>query len=420
MLTLLGNENATEGPDLEYKAGPVPYKTGTEGAGEFVKDVLALANSGGGVLVLGVAENRKTSVPSAVVPVPTTDHARKHYRTILVQRAAPHVECAIHFITEKPGDTEGVTLIAVPPSASAPHAVVGTADPHDGTLRFPVRNDNTTHYMSLAQVKNTIMATNTTTAARRQFLAQVEKDALGAAWLGYPITVVTLVPDLPGAFTISKSSLEAFRRDPGADMFWHSPEVFRHTSVGPRRITASDAPSRGRHAVHLHADGSGSWGSKAAIRQYFPNDDDETEGLVAGWDSHHIVKTVLDQLRYLLQHATERAGAAGTATLQITLHAAEELHLGTTTHSRSNVTIGTSAHGRASGTAGVLLDSSPEGGPELVRGIAAALADLYQHYGVVESDLLTLDGEIVLNQWVPNDQQRAEAWAANAGVTVVR
>lgn len=111
---------------------------------------------------------RATSVPAAFVPVPLLDRVRKRYRECLAQRAAPYAECLIHFIPNAPGSTDGVMLIAVPPSASAPHAVTGFKDPYDGNLRYPWRNDNTTSFMTHAQVKNAIMAAMATSTARAE------------------------------------------------------------------------------------------------------------------------------------------------------------------------------------------------------------------------------------------------------------
>ncbi|WP_282204930.1 AlbA family DNA-binding domain-containing protein [Kitasatospora fiedleri] len=383
LLSLKDNENAAEGPDIDYKAGPVPYGRGTEGAGEFVKDVLALANTSGGVLVLGMAEDRTTSIPTVPVPVQLTDQARKQYNEYLAQRAEPNVECVIHFVPKEPGGTEGIMLVAVPPSAHAPHAVIGTRDLRDGTLRYPWRNDNQVAFMNPTRVKSTIMASMTATAARQDVLRGAEHDIRNAAYLGYPIMSVTLIPDIPGSFSVNKASLEDFAQETKGPFIWNGADLLPHTSVGPRRLTASDAEMKGRHIVHLHSDGSGAWGSKVRLAHILDRFDDEATDSVPCWDSRRIAEAALEKTWYLARHAVDRAGAAGTATLQITLFCApaERMPLGGGSHP---VTLGPHAHSDVTGSASILLDNVVEGGRDLVAGTAAALADLYQHFGLLK------------------------------------
>lgn len=415
---LLNNENAAEGSDIDYKAGPVPYKPGTEGAGEFVKDVLALANTSGGVLVLGMAEDRATSIPTAPVPVQLTDRARKQYREYLVLRADPHVECTIHFVPKDPGGTEGIMLVAVPPSATAPHAVIGTTDLRDGTLRFPWRNDNITSFMTHAQVKNGIMAAMATSTARREVLLQAEKDVIGQH-VGRAVQVVTLVPDAPGAFAVNKASVEAFRTSP-RDFAWHPPHVLGQTAVGPRRLVAADALTGGHHLAHLHTDGSGAWRTPAALMKCFNDVYDPGCDLITCWDSQCLVEAALDKSAYLVRHATDRAGAAGTATLRISLASDHPMHLGWQNEATGTpLPFSTAEHNAASGSASLLLDTAREGGPELVAAVAAALADLYQNFGVAEPEELTLDGKVNISRWRSRGREVTERWAQAAGIELL-
>ncbi|RPE27253.1 AlbA family DNA-binding domain-containing protein [Kitasatospora cineracea] len=412
---LLNNENAAEGPDIDYKAGPEPYKTGTEGAGEFVKDVLALANTSGGVLVLGVAEDRATSVPAAFVPVPLLDRVRKRYRECLAQRAAPYVECLIHFVPNAPGSNEGVMLVAVPPSASAPHAVTGFKDPYDGNLRYPWRNDNTTSFMTHAQVKNAIMAAMATSTARREVLLQAERDVLDSG-VGGPIHVVTLVPDMPGSFTVNKASVEAFSASP-RDFTWHPRHVLGHTAVGPRRLIATDAPSGGHHVAHLHTDGSGAWRSRATLITCINDAYTFSQAPIPCWDSQNLVEAALDKTTYLVRHATDTAGAAGTATLQISLNSAAPMQLGWWDEAAgAPFPFSAAACSEASGSASLLLDTAREGASDLVAAVAAALADLYQNFGVAEPEELTLDGKVNISRWRSRGREATERWAQAAGV----
>jgi hypothetical protein len=123
-------------------------------------------------LILGLRENRATAIPQHANPEPLTDQLRKNYRETLVLRLEPAVECDIHFIPEDDSivPPRGLVVISVPPSARTPHAVVGTTDLRDGTLRFPYRNDNHTAFMNLAQVKRAVSAATSLAAGRQDVL----------------------------------------------------------------------------------------------------------------------------------------------------------------------------------------------------------------------------------------------------------
>ncbi|WP_189602508.1 AlbA family DNA-binding domain-containing protein [Streptomyces lateritius] len=63
--TLVGNPEAAEAEDLDYKRAH--YGSDDKGKEELAKDVAALANHRGGVLVIGMAETK--GVPSRVFDV---------------------------------------------------------------------------------------------------------------------------------------------------------------------------------------------------------------------------------------------------------------------------------------------------------------------------------------------------------------
>ncbi|MBY8882732.1 AlbA family DNA-binding domain-containing protein, partial [Actinacidiphila acidipaludis] len=132
--TLLRNPSAVEAADLDYKGEQ--YGRKPDWQVELAKDVAALANASGGTLVLGLYEDRATSIPQQPNPESLTDRLRKKYRETLVLRVEPAVDCEIHFIAEDPDASvpRGLVVISVPPSARGPHAVVGTTDLRDGTL----------------------------------------------------------------------------------------------------------------------------------------------------------------------------------------------------------------------------------------------------------------------------------------------
>ncbi|MEU9370733.1 ATP-binding protein [Streptomyces avermitilis] len=422
-LQLLNNPSAAESSDLDYKGEQ--YRGGTAGAGELAKDVGALANAGGGTLILGLREDRASSIPQHVNPEPLTDQLRKNYREALVLRLDPPVECDIHFVLE---DTvaarpRGLVVISVPPSARTPHAIVGTTDLRDGTLRFPYRNDNQTAFMNIAQVKRAIAAAAALAAGRRDVLdaAHAAVAADGRAAPGPRITV-TLTPDLPGAFPTDSASLAAFRAELAAEeLAFFGRDVFRSFGVGPRRFIASQSDSRSRHVAHFHADGTAAWATEGPVCLAFTPAAGIAE-TAESWDSDGVVLRVLAVLRCLARHAASRAAASGTATARLTLDAGPNqvaCGLASNRTSSAHMVFSATEQHTATGEAGVLLDAAAGGGSGLVQAAAALLADCYQNFGVVEAEQLTLDGHINLAAWGPRNRDAISRWAQRDDAEVI-
>ncbi|MGW6487137.1 AlbA family DNA-binding domain-containing protein [Streptomyces sp. NPDC055056] len=419
-LTLLRNPSAAESGDLDYKGGQ--YGKGTEEAGELAKDVGALANAGGGTLILGLREDKATSIPQHTNPEPLTDQLRKNYRETLVLRLDPPVACDIHFVPEDPAAARpsGLVVISVPPSARTPHAVVGTKDLRDGTLRFPYRNDNQTAFMNLAQVKRAIASSQSLAAGRHDVLdaAHAAVGADGRALRGPRITL-TLTPDLPGAFPIDSASFDGFRTELAAEeLAFFGRNVFQAFGVGPRRFIASQSESRSRHVAHFHADGTTAWSTEGPVCQAFVRAAGIAE-TAESWDSDGVVLRVLAGLQCLAAHTASRATAAGTATARITLDTGpSQVACGLASNSTTSAQFVFSdiEQHRATGEAGVLLDAAAEAGPGLVQAAAALLADCFQNFGVVEAEQLTLDGRINLPAWGPRKRDQIVRWAQSRGV----
>lgn len=421
-LTLIRNPSAVESADLDYKGEQ--YGKGTEEAGELAKDVAALANAGGGTLILGLREDRATSIPQHANPEPLTDRLRKNYRETLVLRLEPPVECDIHFVPEDPGASlpRGLVVISVPPSARVPHAVVGTTDLRDGTLRFPYRNDNHTAHMNLAQVKQAIAATRSLASGRHDVL-KAAHEAVAADGRSVPGSklVLSVVPDLPGAFSIDSASLQAFRQEEtDAEHPFYGRNVFQCFGVGPRRFIAAQSESRSRHVAHFHADGTAAWATEGPVINAYSETDSPLPEMAEAWHSDRVVIAVLGMLQHLARHATVRAGASGTATARMSLDSAtpRERGLAAKQGGQAHTVFSPTVQYHAAGQAGFLLDAAVTG-TTLVQAAAALLADCYQHFGVAEADQITLDGRINTPAWDPRFREDITTWAADNNVEML-
>ncbi|MGW2612710.1 AlbA family DNA-binding domain-containing protein [Streptomyces mirabilis] len=418
---LLHNDQAVEGPDLDYKG--TLYGSGTEAAGELAKDVAALANASGGTLVLGMWEDKATSAPKAFNPLPLTDRLRKDYREWLALRLDPPVQCDIRFVAKcvENGTPKGLVIISVPSSGQAPHAVVGSADLRDGTLRFPVRNDNTTTFMNLAYVKRALAAAEYQAASRRDVLEKAESEVFadrierGGERL---MLTVTLVPDLPGFYPIDSATFSAFRGHPLTMDLPFLRVPLQRFGVGPRRFTATDAARRPRNVAHFRGDGSAAWAVEGPAVPAFPSNS-YSDGTEPAWHVDRVVLLVLTVMQHLTQHA-RRAAVSGTASLRVRLNSADgPQKLATELDRSAPHDIGTGELEIAIGESSLLLEDAGSGERELVRAAAAALADLFQNFGVVEAEQLTLDGQINLNGWAHRYREHISTWAARGGVEIL-
>ena len=109
---------------------------------ELARDLASFGNDGGG-LIIGVAEDKTTGI-LALAPVALAGFAER-IDQVARSRCDPPLYVQCHPLTD-PGDpTQGVLLVEVPPSASAPHMVDGA---------YWGRNDKTKHKLIDSEVAN--------------------------------------------------------------------------------------------------------------------------------------------------------------------------------------------------------------------------------------------------------------------------
>lgn len=114
-------------------------------AAEFAKDIVALANLRGGLLVIGVAEVKAEA--SNVVGVEFTDATERRLRGWLTNHVQPTLrDVSFTFLQGHEAGSRGVLVVSVPPSANAPHLVTAQAGQASKTA-WPRRNGTHTEWM---------------------------------------------------------------------------------------------------------------------------------------------------------------------------------------------------------------------------------------------------------------------------------
>jgi hypothetical protein len=131
-----------EADDLDWKGELPPTKGLSET--DFPKDVAAMANSGGGVIVYGVEESEKRASGRKPTGVLTENHERT-LRAAAYGSITPPVFIGIHRVGE-PGN-EAVAVV-VPASVDGPHLIF-----KEKFFGAPLRNDADTEWMKERQIE---------------------------------------------------------------------------------------------------------------------------------------------------------------------------------------------------------------------------------------------------------------------------
>lgn len=415
-----------EDSDLEFKES---LYGGTEGERRSLAgDVAALANTVGGVLVLGVRE--QDGIARDLIPLELSEEEELRMRQVLASWAAPvPVLAAVHRVPgSKPG--QGYFVIAVPRSPDRPHAV----RVNEG-LRYPVRNGPTTRFLSESEVAD---AYRNRFKIADEIVAQVKRvEDTGVARLDlseFPWLVLSLVPDSPGEMELRHRTVrqlqEWVERYP-YPLLSYVPLAqgqFR-AYTGVRRVIASQVVDNQSGLstyghLELHTDGSGFaatpiWSARREEAELDLRIDDEL-----------LVGETAAMLDVLVAHATSNTHTSGTAVVRIrviskvrSLSANVEFRPMRLTHSRGFASSGIlspypceeptpSEH---SVDLGAIRDSRQE----LLVSVRLILSDVFQAFGYPE--ILQIDAEGSLRwPYINNESRpRIRAWCETNGVTIV-
>lgn len=241
----LVSAQVSESFDLDFKAGL--YDSAEKGKRDLAADVAALANTAGGLLVLGIAEDKQARA-AAVPGVTISDDEIRRIHQIAAALVAPLPVFDVLPVGNPAEPGHGFLVIAVPPSPRAPHAVTV----NDG-LRFPVRHGTTTRYLSEPEVATAYRERFSRAHRTEERAGMIEANAAWRVkraddhcWL-----LVSLVPDIPGDLLIDHAALEAAQRDVNDSRF---PMILRsnfswyRVDVGWRCLMLSGEVAGGRSA----------------------------------------------------------------------------------------------------------------------------------------------------------------------------
>jgi hypothetical protein len=432
---IVGNEAAAEDTDLDYKK--IIHANDAKTIAEFCKDLAAMANGRGGVLVVGVEEDSR-SVPSVITGVDIRDAEIRRLRLTTAGRIFPHLDFEIRALPDAPGSDTGVLLVTVPRSSLAPHTYADADNRKKGEMVFPIRNGATTRWMAEPEVASTYQARFRAAADFAVRLDRVEEEAVtafyeadvqatGKSTIARQLITVALVPDQPGRIRIDRPSLEEVRED----LVGGDESLFADVGVASRRFIASDRLIRTPQQlqdtyVELHGDGAGCFVTTV------------TGGAPGEVELERFVVDVIQAVALLAGHARDRAGASGIATVRVCLLGAADclernprfqvvlpdldstpLKIVRSWKGMAQATpLGQANPISAVGEANSLLDELADGGQNLAVTSALAVGECLQAFGLPELEQVTLEGTLKLDAWKSSGPPALDKLASLYGIPV--
>ena len=409
--------------DLDFKQAL--YGTSDGAKRDLATDVAALANTTGGLVILGIEEDDQARAIAAP-GVALSDDELTRIHQIVGSQVVPAVVYE-PIPVRKPGrDDHGFLVIAVLRDPLAPHAVIVNQG-----LRFPVRNGTTTRYLSETEVAAAYRERSTGAERQAARIKEIEHDALERVdtaserrWL-----MVSLVPDMAGNFAVNSGSFIAFRQEVIGESATVVPSGarFRRASVGRRRLIADGTMDSSAAAswllLELHADGSGVCCISLVDRTQGASPlADAGQPAVPRIHVEDMVVAVISGLLQLGRHARDRAAAGGSAIVRAQIYPVAPDQQAVLVNTRDvgfNDRLGDRALTAPQRPAEAVsdLDGLAQPGTALIEVSALLANEIGQSFGVAELGQLSLTGQIRRRYWSIY-QSQIEAWARNNDVEI--
>jgi hypothetical protein len=409
-----------EDADLDFKSEDSYTTSGPGGLDELAKDVTALANARGGLIIIGIIEDSQGCAES-LSEVAVSDKKIGQMYNGLRARVVPYLpDIWISNLEMVTGSGKGYVLIAVPGSAIAPHAVRVTSRPQ---YSFARRLGRTTAWLEESEIAALYRDRFRLAEEHRdrvlkvlelgsEWTRRVRPGAADRIWLE-----VALVPSVPGERFVDSTHitrLSGFFKEqskPGAlphpvlkGFEGQTPEVLRgRLRLQPHsNSTALDAYADG--SVYIRAEVG--WPPKAA-------------------DSAPILNfTVMEYWLLSLLDAAARysewAGAYGDVDVLAVLIGPSAIVPSTHPLGGGHLWFGeakertdtTPVHGTST------LDVLASNAAQLLACARRIASDLLADLGQVETTLLKPDGKILSGRLDQAARENLELWMRDAGLPV--
>ncbi len=394
----------SEDADLDFKE--TLYGNAAGDRHELCKDIAAMRNHIGGVIVLGRRDEGGIAVGCPGVELSENEAARM--RQIVAANTAPHADFEI---MQVPGGSvgSGFYLLVADPSPFRPHAVVV----NDG-LRYPRRDGTTTRWLSEVEVADLYRDRFRGQADQLDRLVRIGDEARDRVAPDGPWLVAAAVPNHGGALSISFAGRRAVQDWAQAehtsndfiDGFFQPPAAVM-AGVGVERYTLQTQFDQGQRASFMYAECHVDGAAAAARKLYVPSSDDGVTVL-----GTNLVLTAARSLRLIGRHAMRAGGYADAAVHLRVLGSNMRLGYlrdGFVQRYETGLTI-TEAHSRHTLPLSALVGERQE----VFGAVRVMLNDIFNAFGRAEIPHVAVDGGLRLSYF--QDPELAAQWAQTHGV----
>ena len=381
-----------------------------------------MVNAGGGLIIIGVAEDASAR-PASAPGVEVSDDAIRRIRQIVASHVVPLPTFDVIGIQRDPASDHGFVVIATAQSVLAPHAVAV----NDG-YKYPVRNGATTRYLSEPEIAAAYRRREIGAVERAGRTATVEADLIQRldlsedAWL-----LVSLTPELPGSFPVSSTGYQALQgavASCGLRLLDGSESGLRLSWVAPERYIATadlgESETFGYRAAELYSDGTGLVAVRLwNVRRSRPRQDEDDRSQLLDMDV--VADYLLGMTRFLAAYAAKFARVQGTALVQATV-------VPSTGASFTYIGKDRGFYGdRSRPVSGPTLPATAildvDAASEVTMGLVSAVALLHRGvghaFGLPELSNFTIDGKIALQAWSEALRGEVKQLAEAAGLMMV-
>jgi hypothetical protein len=424
------NNRTPEDVDLDWKEAHYPRDKNPE----LAKDVAQLANTVGGIIVLGVKENNGCA--DASTPVSLGDSEERRIREVISARIRPFLP-GVNFKSIEISSGTGYLIIVVPQSADAPHAVVQD----NGALAYPVRDGTKARWLTEYEVAPRYRDRFSARTAQGERLEKVHAEGISriALWRS-PWLAISSVPLISGRRGVGSEGLAAELAFVTSKWKQYAPPTSPFPQ-GPIRVIAGIrraivtetyeyAGQSARPHTELHYDGAG---FGATCRLYSPAGDNSMIDGAQNVDADKIHQDAMEiqilALVLLLAHHAVDTGASGECLLRA--HQLLRQQTGPdravtpaqmcepvswtgrgdrTEYQVVNPSLTISIQTQPADTS-VFLDELVSDIRAVVRTSYGLAADILGEFGVSEPIILRPDGQLNLHRLLKERKANIEPWA---------
>ncbi|MUK01794.1 hypothetical protein GM708_07510 [Vibrio cholerae] len=173
MLKSAVEQEITEQTDLDWKS-ETPNTRDPKWREELAKDIAAMANIGGGVIVYGIKEDARSAAAELVDTGPWSDQKERDYRTAIYSHIRPVVQ-GLEFVPLV-ADNKTLVVLLIPSSMEIPHFQI-----KGDFFRAPRRYGAKTEDMTEREIELSYRERFQGTIAREKTLQDMHEDVLSGA-----------------------------------------------------------------------------------------------------------------------------------------------------------------------------------------------------------------------------------------------